>query len=113
MKHLIAILLLGTLAGCASVPLPPPPTTAEIVQMAQSGQSADAIIKRIEDARAVYQLSGSQLARLREQGVPDKVIDYMHQTYVDAVRYAEWVRARDAYFYPPFPPPFRRHPYWW
>lgn len=42
--------------------------------------------------------------------VPDKVIDYMQQTYLDAVRYNEWVRARDAHFYPPF---FSYRPYYW
>jgi hypothetical protein len=109
------ILLMGALAGCASVEkVAPPPTVAEIVQMAKTGQSADAIILRIEESRGVYQLPASGLARLREQGVPDKVIDYMQQTYIEAVRYAEWARARNAYFYPPVPPPFRRYPYgWW
>jgi hypothetical protein len=52
---------------------------------------------------------------LREQGVPDKVIDYMQQTYIDAARFAEWMRARDAYFFYPYSPfpPYRRYPYWW
>ena len=115
MKRFVTILLLGALAGCASFEkLPPPPTVAEILQMAKAGQSADAIIQRMEESRAVYQLPASELARLREQGVPDKVIDYIQQAYIEAVRYAEWARARDAYFYPPFAPPFRRYPYgWW
>lgn len=114
MRYLITVLLASMLAGCAGLgeKLPPPPTIAEIVEMAKSGQSADAIIKRMHDARAVYRLPASELAKLREQGVPDKVIDYMQQTYVDAVRYWEWARARDAYLFPPFPAsPFR--PYFW
>ena len=115
MKHLVTILLMGALAGCAGIEkLPPPPTLAEIVQMAKNGQSADAIIQRIEESRAVYRLPASELAKLREQGVPDKVIDYMQQTYIEAVRYSEWARARDAYFYPAFPAPFwRYYPYGW
>ena len=115
MKHAIAFLFLFALAGCATTPLPPPPTTAEIVQMAREGQPADAIIQRIEQSRAVYQLSATQLAQLREQGVPDKVIDYMQQTLIDAIRYSEWMRARDAYFFYPYSPfpPYRRYPFGW
>ncbi|HKA43473.1 MAG TPA: hypothetical protein VKF40_15950 [Burkholderiales bacterium] len=118
MKYLALVLLAGTLAGCASQEkLPAPPTVAEIVQMAKTGQSADAIIQRIAESRGIYQMPASQLARLSEQGVPDKVIDYMQQTYIDAVRYEEWRRAGDAYFYSPYSPllpPFRRYPYgWW
>lgn len=113
MKNLIAFFFIVALAGCATTPLPPPPTAAEIVQMAKEGQSADAIIQRIQQSRAVYQLSATQLAQLREQGVPDKVIDYMQQTYIDAVRFSEWMRARDAYFFYPYSPfpPYRRYPW--
>lgn len=85
--------------------------------MAKSGQSAEAIIQRMGESRAVYQLPASELARLREQGVPDRVIDYMQQTYLDAVRYQEWARMRDAYlYYPPYLGPYRSycwHPYSW
>jgi hypothetical protein len=113
MKQLIAILLVSALAGCATTALPPPPSPAEIVQMAKEGQSADAIIQRIQESGAVYQMPASELARMREQGVPDKVIDYMQQTYIDAARFAEWMRARDAYFYYPYSPfpPYRRYPW--
>ncbi len=86
-------------AGCASFePLPPPPTTAEIVKMAKEGVAPDEIIKRIEASQGVYPLSASELAKLREQGVPDQVIDYLQRTYIDAVRFDEYLRARDAYF---------------
>jgi hypothetical protein len=119
MRHLATLLLVAALSGCAGLePLPPPPTIAEIVQMAKSGQGEDAIIQRIQESRAVYQLPASELAKMREQGVPDKVIDYIQHTYIEAVRYSEWLRARDAYFYSPFAgPPFRPYfgrPYgWW
>lgn len=103
MRYLAIVLLVTALGGCASLePLPPPPTVAEIVEMARSGQSADAIILRVQQSRAVYPLPASELAKMREQGVPDKVIDYLQQTYIDAVRYSEWLRARDAYLFPPF-----------
>ena len=119
-KHLAAILLAGILAGCATAGpnLPPPPSKVEVVEMAKSGQSAEAIIQRMRESRAAYLLPASELARLREQGVPDKVIDYMQQTYLDAVRYDEWMRMRDVYYpyYSPYIGPYRpywRYPYWW
>jgi hypothetical protein len=119
-NHLPAILLAGILAGCATAGpnLPPPPSKVEVVEMAKSGQSAEAIIQRMRESRAAYLLPASELARLREQGVPDKVIDYMQQTYLDAVRYDEWMRMRDVYYpyYSPYIGPYRpywRYPYWW
>jgi len=101
----VALLLAGVMTGCATAPqLPPPPTTAEIVQMAKDGQTAEAIIQRMQQSIAVYPLPASELAKLREQGVPDKVIDHMQLTYLEAVRYQEWARARDSYSYPYYGP---------
>lgn len=82
--------------------------------MSKDGQPAEAIIARMQESRAVYPLPASELAKLREQGVPDLVIDYMQQVYIDSVRYMEWSRARDAYFpYGPYPYSFRGRYYWW
>ena len=63
MRYLVAILLASVLAGCAGLEekLPPAPTIAEIIQMAKSGQSADAIIQRLQESRAFYQLPASEL----------------------------------------------------
>lgn len=47
--------------------------------MAKRGEAAEAIIERMRESGAVYRLSASQLADLRAQGVPDKVIDYMRR----------------------------------
>ena len=90
------------LSGCASLPQrPAPPTVAEIVKMAADKTPAQDIIQRMRDAGAVYRLSASQLARLREQGVPDEVIDYMQGTWLNEVQ-------RDAaarlFPYEPWPP---------
>lgn len=109
------------LAGCAGLGRqgPEPPTPAEIVQMAKSGMPAEAIIERMKAADAVYRLPASELARLREQGVPDAVIDYMQLTYIEDVRYREWARMHAI---PPFGywpgPPFGMlrpwpAPWWW
>jgi hypothetical protein len=89
----IVVLAAALVAGCASPPpLPPPPTTAEIVQMAKEGASAEAIIQRIEALRGVYPLPASELARLRAEGVPDQVIDYMQRTFVNATWLDGWQR---------------------
>jgi len=102
-----AVLLAFTLglAGCATLapPLPPPPTLEQIVSLAKEKVPAEDIIGRLQASRAVYRLSGSQLAGLREQGVPDAVLDYMHRAQLDQARYEEWLRARErAFFYGPY-----------
>lgn len=95
------LLAAAFVAGCAGFgpPLPPPPTTAEIVQMAKEGVPAEAIIKRIEASRGVYPLPASEFARLRGEGVPDPVIDFMQRTYLDATWFDGFQRARDRYFF--------------
>jgi hypothetical protein len=96
----LVLLLAAIAAGCATHQprLPPPPTTAEIVQMAKDGMTAEAIVERIQALQGVYPLSASELANLRDQGVPDKVIDYMQRTYVQAARYDEYLRTLGAYY---------------
>ncbi len=86
---LLAALLL---CGCAALgpPPPPAPTIVEIIEAGRAG-NGDAIIRRIVDSRAVYRLPASELARLREQGVPDPVIDAMQWTYI------EWARREEAF----------------
>ncbi len=122
-----SIVAVLALSGCATLlkPLPPPPTAAEIVQMARDGRPADEIIVRMKESQAVYRLPASELAKLREQGVPDAVIDYMQRTYIEAERYDEYRRARDFYWWYAWPGPYWPHPayryrfwphygpYWW
>lgn len=106
------------LSACAAfAPLPPPPSPQEIVAMAGEGKSADEIIRRIDAAQGVYRLSASELARLRERGVPDAVIDHMQSTHMDAIRREEAWRQQSLYPAPgwPYRSPFNRSlPYrWW
>ncbi|HZR67775.1 MAG TPA: hypothetical protein VFB01_01845 [Burkholderiales bacterium] len=102
-------------AACATVQGPPPPSPEEIVALAKSGAPAQDIIRRMQESGAVYPLSASQLARLREQGVPDEVIDYMNRTYLEAVRREEAMR--QSFFYgPPYYSPYHfgvGPPWWW
>jgi hypothetical protein len=116
----VLVLAAALVAGCASPPpLRPPPTTAEIVQMAKDGASAETIIQRIEALRGVYPLPASEFARLRAEGVPDQVIDYMQRTYLNATWFDGWQRGLDssAFWGWPHarraPPPYGwTSPYW-
>jgi len=96
----LALALLPALlaGGCASMgdARPARVTVPEIVALAHEGVPADAILAKIRAAGTVYRLTASQLADLRDRGVPNRVIDAMQQSYLDAVRrdqrYADWNR---------------------
>jgi hypothetical protein len=76
------------LSGCATLGIgrPRPVTVAQVVAMSRAGEPADAIVAKMRDSGTVYRLSASQLAELRDRGVPDAVIDYMQGTYLAAVQ---------------------------
>jgi hypothetical protein len=76
------------LAGCATTGTAQFKTVTvdQVVQMSKAGTSPDEIIKQIAESGTVYRLNASQLADLRQAGVSDQVINYMQQTYLDAVR---------------------------
>ena len=67
---------------------------SEILEMTKAGTPADEIIQKMEASRMVYRLRASQLVDLAKQGVAGSVLDYMQQTYLDAVAreaaYEEW-----------------------
>jgi len=84
---LLAIGLL-LLAGCATTGTSQfkTVTVEEILQMSRDKVPTDQIIKKVAESGTIYRLSASQLADLRQAGVPNEVINYMQQTYLDAVR---------------------------
>ncbi len=92
---MVAVLLCN---GCASLrtPRPDPIPVPQIVEMCKAGVPADEIVKKLKASRTVYRLQASQLAELKAEGVPDAVINYMQQTYLDAAArdaaYQEWSR---------------------
>jgi hypothetical protein len=84
-----AIIVLAAIAtGCKSLfaPMPPPLTLEQIVEMSQGGTATQDIIQRICASGAIYHLKASQFADLKARGVPDEVLNYMQQSYEDAVR---------------------------
>ena len=85
--------------GCATFrgPEVPPLTVSQIISAAKEGVPSDTIIARMQASGTVYRLDATQLARLEKEGVPGPVINYMQQTYLDAVR--RDTRYRDAQFW--------------
>ena len=81
------------LGGCATggVPAPDAPTIVEIIEASRAG-NGDAVIRRIIASDAVYRLPASELARLRDHGVTDAVIDAMQWSYLESVRREEAFR---------------------
>lgn len=89
----------------------------EVVKMSQARVPADRIIEQMRASGTVYRLSASQLAQLRDRGVPDPVIDYMQRTYLRAVRRnqfladeSRWSLEPDGYWYGGLP--YRWPPAW-
>jgi hypothetical protein len=85
-RGLALMLLAGLYAGCASIESRPPVTTEQVVQMSKAGVPAADIVQKMRDAGTIYRLSGSQLARLKSEGVHDDVLDYMQETNLAAAR---------------------------
>ena len=89
---LSSVTLSLALLGCASVPPPPPVTVPDVIRISRAGDPPEKIIQRMRDAGMVYRLTGSQFARLHQQGVPDAVLDYMQHTYLEAVRRDQYLQ---------------------
>ena len=110
----LALLITG---GCSTfcAQRPAPPTVADVVRLSREGVGADGIIGRMDESGAVYRLRAPELANLLGQGVPDRVIDYMNQTNIEAARRDEAFFQVNRYLR--YSPPFYRaypdwHPFW-
>jgi hypothetical protein len=106
-KNLIYLFLMTTgvtlFPGCsvynqnsqASVPV------SDIVQMSKDGVSSKEIIKELRQSHSIYLLKADQLAKLRNEGVQDSVINYLEKTHLDAIRHDQ--RMSDSYYgYPDY-----------
>ena len=91
-----ALLVAVVMAGCAMLggTRPQPVKVPEIVELSKSGMPAADIIAKMRASGTVYRLQASQLVKLKEQGVAPEVLDYMQQSYLDAVKrdaaYEQW-----------------------
>jgi hypothetical protein len=85
---LVLLICATLLGGCSafSFKQPDPVTIGQVIQMNKDGVPADSIIKTMRDSDTVYRLTAAQLAELHDMGLPDQVLNYMQQTYIDAER---------------------------
>lgn len=98
----VPLVLLLLVTACAGYPGGPPFLVSEVVETAQGGAPAEEIVARMRAGGGVYRLRASELARLREQGVPDEVIDYMQETWLEQVRREAWFEGRELRDHGPF-----------
>jgi hypothetical protein len=85
---LLLLISVTALSGCTTLGFkqPDPVTIGQVIQMNKDGVPADSIIKTMRDSDTVYRLTAAQLAELHDMGLPDPVLNYMQQTYIDAER---------------------------
>ena len=93
-RRSLSIVLAGgaLLSGCGALgadQTEQPATVSEVIRMSEENAPAETIINKMRESKTVYRLNAAQLARLHDQGVQDEVINYMQQTYLDAVRREE------------------------
>lgn len=87
----LSMVLAGSalLGGCARVGFEQaktPVMVSEVILMSKEGMPAEIIVKKMRDSKSVYRLTAAQLAYLHDQGVADRVVNYMQETYLEAVR---------------------------
>ena len=95
--------------GCATLGYKqpnPPITVSEVISMSKEGVAANIIVDKMRNSGTAYRFTAAQLAKLHDQGVDDQVINYMQQTYLDAVRQDEsladwqyWTPGADGFWY--------------
>ncbi len=96
-RTLTIVFVAALMVGCATPPRPTPLTQADIISMVKVGMIDEDIMRRIDDTRTVFRLSSDDVIRLRNEGVPDRVVNYMLDTYTRAV--AAEQRRQDASYY--------------
>jgi hypothetical protein len=87
----LSMVLAGSalLSGCAALGVDQseqPVMVSEVIRMSKENIPAETIVNKMRDSRAVYRLNAAQLAKLHDQGVADLVLNYMQETYLNAVR---------------------------
>jgi hypothetical protein len=111
-SRMLVLLMVGAglllVEGCATLggKRMPAVTVSQIVKMSKEGVPAQAIIKKMKESGTVYRLKADQLADLEQKGVPGPVINYMQDTYLNAVRRNQqfedwnyWWQGWDGYWY--------------
>lgn len=106
LRWLVVSLVGASILGLAACSPFIPVTVPQIVQMTREGVPPDSIIAKMKASNTVYRLHAHQIAQLSKDGVNEKVLDYMQQTYLEAVRsdqsLADWdnyALGQDGFFY--------------
>jgi hypothetical protein len=70
--------------GTANLPNPREPfAIRDVVILSKSGTPPEQLIRRIQSSGTTYALRGSDFVKLKILGVPDPVLDYLQQSFVD------------------------------
>jgi len=82
MKTLLLLIPL-LLFGCATArPRPQPLTQADVISLTKASTADEEIIRRIDESRSVFRLGAADVVRLRQEGVSERVVNFMLDTYV-------------------------------
>jgi hypothetical protein len=77
------------LSGCAALEFEQtksPVTVSDVIQMSKENVPVETVVNKMRESKTVYRLNAAQLAQLHDQGVADPVLNYMQETYLNAVR---------------------------
>ncbi len=75
-----------------------PVTLEQVIQMSKAQLPPADIINKLTESRTVLPISGSQFAKLHEQGVDDSVLDYLQKAFVDSVEMETRLRSQSMYW---------------
>lgn len=114
----LALLAAVALGGCAMAEKRVPMTLEQVIQHSKAGTPPADIINQLKDTGTVFEVSGSQFAKLREEGVDDSVLDYIQRTYVASVEMDTRLRYQSMYWGYGWGYPYRPYygggwPYWY
>lgn len=99
LRRCLMIAALATLAaGCTTTPKREPMTLDQVITLSKQGMQPADIINQLKDTRTVFELSGSQYAKLKESGVDDSVLDYIQRTFVTSVEFETRMRYQSLYW---------------
>ena len=78
--------LLLALPACAAFYTPRPSLPISVVvHLCKSGAPPGEVIRRVQQSGTAYALRGSDFYKLKAAGVPDPVLDYLQQSFVDDI----------------------------
>lgn len=83
MRILLTVLCALTF-GCATLRPPPLLTQADVISMIKAGLSDEEVMRRIDATGTVFRLSGDDVVRLRQEGLSDRLVTFMMDTYTRA-----------------------------